>query len=464
MKKQLLILALCIAPSVFAQIPATLSASDKVYGLARFWQEVNYNFVYLHQIDRAYWDAQFKAFIESVQATPNDYAYYRELERFCALLKDGHTNVYPPASIKTMTTMFGSYRLFVEHIDGKAIITRTNASKREEIPIGTEIIEVNGQTTAAYIRDHVAPYISTSAPHVLPDLSMNRLLKGLEGDHFRLRLRKPSGEETSLSLTHQRTTEEAVYPPFDSIAPLLEFKWLPDSIAYVSLNSFEDAKIVGLFTKQLPLLYRAKGLVVDLRNNGGGSSSIAASILKFMTRDSFLLGSRTSTRQHVPVYKAWGAFLKPVDTSRFHMSMGFPKAEARKYFWMAKDSFYIDLPYDSFPARTKLDRVVIPTALLIGHSTASAAEDFLIYADRQKHMVRIGEPTFGSTGQPYMFDLPGGGSARVCTKRDTYPDGRVFVGVGVKPDIEVKRTVADFLAKRDPVLDRAMQELKMRIQ
>ena len=110
--------------------------------------------------------------------------------------------------------------------------------------------------------------------------------------------------------------------------------------------------------------------------------------------------------------------------------------------------------------RLNAKRIVVPTALLTGHQTASAAEDFLIYADNQKHMTRIGEHSFGSTGQPYLFDLPGGGGARVCTKKDTYPDGREFVGVGIIPHIEVKRTVADYLNGKDPVLERAQEHLK----
>lgn len=55
--------------------------------------------------------------------------------------------------------------------------------------------------------------------------------------------------------------------------------------------------------------------------------------------------------------------------------------------------------------------------------------------------------------------MPGGGSARVCTKKDTYPDGREFVGYGVKPDIEVKRTVQDFIDNKDPVLTKALEYL-----
>jgi len=42
----------------------------------------------------------------------------------------------------------------------------------------------------------------------------------------------------------------------------------------------------------------------------------------------------------------------------------------------------------------------------------------------------FGEAPGGSTGQPLFIKLPGGGSARVRSKRDLLPDGAEFVGKG----------------------------------
>jgi C-terminal processing protease CtpA/Prc len=72
----------------------------------------------------------------------------------------------------------------------------------------------------------------------------------------------------------------------------------------------------------------------------------------------------------------------------------------------------------------------------------------------------VGEPTGGSTGQPLLFDLPGGGTGRVCTKRDSYPDGRPFVGVGIQPQLRVSPRVADLQAGRDTVLEAALDLLR----
>ena len=70
----------------------------------------------------------------------------------------------------------------------------------------------------------------------------------------------------------------------------------------------------------------------------------------------------------------------------------------------------------------------------------------------------------GSTGQPLMFHLPGGGMARICAKRDNWPDGSPLVGVGVAPDLEVAPRVSDIKAGRDPVVEAALAWIRERIR
>ena len=80
--------------------------------------------------------------------------------------------------------------------------------------------------------------------------------------------------------------------------------------------------------------------------------------------------------------------------------------------------------------------------------------------DSMKRGKMIGEATGGSTGQPLMITLPGSLMGRVCSKRDLYPDGKVFVGVGVQPDIKISPKVADVISGRDTVLEGALEYLK----
>ncbi len=455
MKKILLLLLLPL--TVLAQ-SNKLTKADKIYGLSKFWQEVNYNFVYLNKVDRIKWDSTYKALITTIPETKTDYEYYMEMQRFCAMLKDGHTNIYMPAGkdFEPMNTMFGDYRFFIENVEDKAIITRVNLSKKDEIPIGSEVIAVNGQPTAQYIAEHVSPYISSSTDYVLKDWSISKLLQGVEGSQFEIKIKKPKGQILTLNLTHKRTEEKEVFPAFPAESALLDFKWYPNNVAYVALNSFGDEKIDSLFTTKLPELYKAKAIIIDLRNNGGGSTGIGSYILKYLTNDSLLYGSRNATRQLSSAFKAWGYYTKAKDTVNNEWS--------KKALLTFQDNYFYHFDYAPLKNKLSEKRIVVPTALLIGHNTASAAEDFLIYADNQKHMTKIGRNSFGSTGQPYLFDLPGGGSARVCTKKDTYPDGREFVGYGVKPDIEVTPTVKDFMANKDTTLSTAIDYLNKKIK
>lgn len=453
MKNILAILIALISLTSFAQMPNNLSKAEKVYGLSKFWQEVNYNFVYLNKVDRKAWEEEYKKLIVEVQETKDDYEYYRLLQKFSAFLKDGHTNIYPYKEIwDKLNNEFTEHKLLLSHIDGKAIITGINQSKKDELPLGTEVIKVNGFPTQQYLDSEVIPYISSSTDYVLQDWAVRTMFNSPTGTKFKVDFRLPNGKIKTLDLQiSDSKTQEAMFPPAEK-KELLEFKWIKKDVAYVALNSFDNPDINPQFEKILPELYKAKKIIIDLRKNGGGSTAIGRKILEYLTADDVLYGSRSQTRMHIPTFKAWGQWTEEKDTLN--------NEEAKQTFLAYRDELYHPFPYKADSLSLNKKKIVVPTALLLSHSTASAAEDFLIYADNQKHMIKIGEASFGSTGQPLHFDMPGGGFARICTKQDTYPDGREFVGVGIQPDIMVKKTLKDYLENRDPVMEAAVKHLE----
>ena len=453
MRVVIVVLLLSFSIHAKSQIPNTISNTDKVYGLSKFWQEVNYNFVYLNKTDRNQWDNDYKSLIDEVQKTDNDYEYYRLLQRLCATLKDGHTNVNFPDTIQNIlfNTYFGEYRLFLTNVDNKAIVTRTNLSKKDDIPVGTEVVKVNGVRTNTYLEQEVIPYISSSTDYILKDFAVSRMFQAPIGTSFDITFRLPNGIIKELHLTHSETIEEEVYPEFEPWQ-LFEFKWLENDIAFVSLNSFGDSKINSLFIEKLPELYKAKKLIIDLRKNGGGNTNVGREIMQYLTNDNLLYGSKNQSRLHIPSFKAWGKWVNEKDTVGSQW--------ATQAYLSYHDDYFHEFPYQAHKIQLEAKRIVVPTAILIGHNTASAAEDFLIYTDNQSHMAKIGQRTFGSTGQPMIFDLPGGGSARVCTKKDTYPNGKEFVGYGVQPDITVMSTLSEYLEGKDLVMDKAIMYLR----
>ncbi len=433
------------------KMPDNLTVEEKIFGLSKLWQEVNYNFVYLEKVDRKAWDQSYQSAIQTVMNTESDYEYYRELQKFCALLGDGHTNVYLPQSIDTLIYIsdFGEYRLFLENVDGQAIIVRVNQSKKDVLPVGSRILEVNRIPVWDYIDRYVAPYIGSSTDYVLKDLAVMRLLEGPVGETYSIKIMKPDGSTATFDLKHERSNEKEIYPPQEPVK-LMDFK-MYDQIVYVALNSFRSNSLDSLFAGILPQLKRAKGLIIDLRVNSGGNTGVGVNILEYITRDSLLYGPVSMSREHIPVFKAWGNSVNPADTTGNYWK--------KKCLLYNQDRTYYTFEYSPWVCGPKSHRFVKPTVVLTGHLTASAAEDFLVFADNQEHIIRIGEKTYGSTGQPYVFNLPGGGFAIVCTKKDVFKDGREFVGYGIAPHIEVKRSLQDYLDNRDPVLEKALEYL-----
>lgn len=451
---------LLIGESLLAQeLPMrelTLDETERIYGLSRFWSEAKRNFAFMEQAGGyARWDSLYRAFIPRVRDVADNLAYYRELERFCALLGDGHTNVYYPESwYRQMTSAQTAYFFRFKAFGEGVYVTGINERKAEEIPLGSELLAVDGRPVEEYLSAEIYPYLSTSAS-VKRAEALDRLLFAPVGTQRTICLRLPDGSEKVLTLRNDWFARAERILPEQSFL-LTEHRKLRSGIHYLALNSFADPAVVDEFRKVLPEIRSANGLVIDLRNNGGGNSLYAAEIISELTTAPELHGAREYTVVYNPFYAAIAPYLKEHPELLQEDPVYGQIADA------AARHFREELPSAHYRSKAT-DPIEIPVAVLCGGNTCSAAENFLIYIDPLDNFFTVGEPSFGSTGQPIEGELPGGGSYRICTKECTYPDGRKFIGVGVEPDIRIAPTIEDFLADRDPALDRAVEELIRRI-
>lgn len=205
-------------------------------------------------------------------------------------------------------------------------------------------------------------------------------------------------------------------------------------MAYIALDSFNDDASVKAFERALPAILQARALVIDVRHNGGGSSNYGWDVLGYLSRAPIVIGPQyvraddQLQRAHGSAMVAW----KPV--SRRGETAPAPAQPHPQVFG---------------------GKVMV----LTGPWTGSAAEDFVVAFNSLKRGVTMGEATGGSTGQPLMIQLPGGGGARICIKRDLTADGRDFVGIGLQPDVVASQTVAALRSSRDAVLEQAMLAL-----
>lgn len=436
-----------------AQLPDKISMEDKLFGASTFWNEVNQNFVYLDKLDYSTLETDYKQLLKDILETKNDYEYYRLLEKFCATLKDGHTNVYMPEYIDDYLgyQSFGTIEFRLKNIENKMIISKINESAKNEFPIGTEILKINDLDIKEYQEKYTKPYISSSTTYILENWSASKLFYAPYGTEYKVEFLLPNKTTVVKELVLHKSTDEELIPK-DKSYELLEYKWLENNTLYIALNSFDTPKIVDEFKKIIFELPKAKSFIIDLRNNGGGNTNNGFQILQYFTKDEKLNYAKMSSRKTISAYKAWGKYVEAKDTIN--------NASRKEQFLTFHNRNYYEFPKNEFKIDKNIPRFVKPTVVLISNNTASAAEDFLVSADNQEHFTKIGQPTFGSTGQPVVFDLPNGGEARVCTKKDTYPDGREFVAIGILPDIEVKQTIIDFLNRKDVALEKALEYLK----
>jgi carboxyl-terminal processing protease len=95
-------------------------------------------------------------------------------------------------------------------------------------------------------------------------------------------------------------------------------------------------------------------------------------------------------------------------------------------------------------------------AILVDAGCHSACEDFAMpFADNGRALL-LGEETAGSSGQPYYEDLGDGMRLMVGMKREFFPDGSRFEGVGILPDVRIVPTADDIRDGRDPELEAAV--------
>jgi carboxyl-terminal processing protease len=416
-----------ISPKVVTYIPSVSPRPDevrmlRVAGFARLWSEVRQNFVFLDQRPELDWESVLERYLPEVMAAQSQAEYLSVLKRAMALLHDGHSGIMA-SDDRDMPA------LRIESIEGKPVVTAVAATAEmaaSGVRPGMEIIEVDGRPAAAVIEDE-KQYVPASTAQDRDARAFPLLLAGSSGSIATVRLRGIDGELHEARLARNLTSVRRSAPWTQQ--PALEFRMMENDIAYVSVNSFGSDTVVKEFDKVFPQILGAKGLIIDVRNNGGGSSDIGYSLIARLIDKPITQTSVWRTRDYRPVFRAWD---RPMP------------------LFEGGDSGVVE-PRGERPFSG-------PVAVLIGPHTYSAAEDFLVPLKMSGRARLVGTPTGGSTGQPLIVEVYGA-YARICTKWDRMPDGTEFVGVGVQPDVPVELTRQAIAAGRDLVLERAVQVL-----
>lgn len=101
----------------------------------------------------------------------------------------------------------------------------------------------------------------------------------------------------------------------------------------------------------------------------------------------------------------------------------------------------------------------MPTVVVVNGSTASASEILAGALKDHKAAKLVGEKTYGKGSVQKPIDLPGGALLKVTVARWYTPDGVSVTKNGIMPDFAVNLTQADVNAGKDPQLDKAISIL-----
>ena len=258
------------------------------------------------------------------------------------------------------------------------------------------------------------------------DAVLLEMLKELKDGHVRLQTR--GGASVATYTPPRADKDRYAYSPlvvrryFDRELRLagdqrIEYETLGDNIGYVYVATLrKEEPVAGGFDEALSYLRETKGLIIDVRHNGGGSDDNSLAII---TR---LLSSPID--------------ILPAPAPGGGLNRG-------------------PVIYPSAPFQyTK------PVALLIDGVCFSSCEDF---AEMMKHVptvTAIGDTTGGGSGAPQLFSLPSGRQINVSTKDIRRYDGLPIEWNGVPPDILIPQSAEDTRQGRDKQLEFALEFLR----
>lgn len=243
-------------------------------------------------------------------------------------------------------------------------------------------------------------------------------MTGIDAELARLKVLGPAGTVVHLSIL--REGEENLLE-FDITRAKITVKsatgkMLDNEIAYVQLTTF-GAKTTPELQEALKELMaqKPKGIILDLRNNGGGYLNTAVEVSSQFIGDGVVL------------YEEYG------DKTR--------------------------TTYEAESGGLATDEN-IPMVVLINEGSASASEIVAGALQDHKRATLVGTVSYGKGSVQNWIALQGeNGAVRITIAKWLTPNERAIHKVGLTPDIIVPMTAEDYDAERDPQLEVAVEAL-----
>jgi carboxyl-terminal processing protease len=218
-------------------------------------------------------------------------------------------------------------------------------------------------------------------------------------------------------------------------------------VAYARVGTFNDDTI-GFADQLMAASKDTDGMIIDVRNNSGGSLSLLHLANYFVTGSGpavSLVGRSVLARL--------GRMPTAQDIAGLPLVKG--RYRLREVLPVLMDKGAVTFTFEGRGERgyTK------PVTVLVNARSGSAAEGFAWVMQEGTRATIVGRKTAGSLLRGQQFPLPDGWKVTVPIFGLWAPDGRSFIDKAVTPDVEVQWTRQDFCANRDADIAAAMRAM-----
>ena len=205
------------------------------------------------------------------------------------------------------------------------------------------------------------------------------------------------------------------------IAGSLKYRILDDNTGYIVCSSFSSSFNENNLNEVMYYLRTCNGLIVDVRNNGGGTLTVEERLARRFTNERIHVGyiSHKTGRGHQDFSEPEPQYLEPSDGIRWQK------------------------------------RVI----LLTNRRCYSATNTFVRDMRCCPLVTVLGDQTGGGGGMPFSSELPNGWSVRFSAS-PSYDHNMNHIEFGIAPDISVSLTAEDRAKGKDTLIEEARKLLQ----
>lgn len=430
-------------------------------------------------------DTAFAGLERAVRQPISEVELYRQISRVLADIRCNHTKAEQPPALEAWRRDHPSHLPFRFRLFEGRMIVESSDPAQPGLKRGAEIVSINGRTVSALVENlgAYAPIDGDTVWARATNLADDGDLMGSDFDHFYpyvfgftptfdLIVRDGASSETrtvrmaAMSFKAWRGLPWSSGLYRNNFADTTTWRMLDAETAYLRVETFvnyrKPVNAVELYGKIFDEIEAAgaKRLILDLRDNGGGSSDATYTLADFLAPKPFVWNKMVRFKtvrvgDLANSIETWGdrnaTFFPPMDQFTAAPGGGFDETPPTS-------------PEELLPRAPAANAFTGPVTVLTSPVNGSGST-MLIAKLRDLGRVRlVGGRSGGSgdgptAGQIFNVKLPNSGIAiRVPNAFNAMQVRRFEPAGGITPDVLVEQSIADYRAGRDTVLETALAD------